>query len=189
MLGWVGSFNVSYLQEATLKLMRRFLDRKPSGVVVALTAQVGVCRDVFAAAGLASERTVIREIPHDEMPRWLPHLDWGALLLKTSFAKRASMPTKLGELLAAGVRPVHCGCNTEVGDWVRRTGSGISLASVEDAELDRAVDRIVAQQNRGEEELRRARAIAEPHFGLASGIETYASFLERLLPSASRQVG
>ncbi len=113
------------------------------------------------------------------MPAWLRLVDWGFLLLNESFAKRASMPTKLGEFLASGVRPIYFGCNDEVGEWVRRAGSGVILDGLEGDSLKRAA-RTMAQVEGGAEAMAQARAIAAPHFALSYGVSRYAELLDRL---------
>ena len=116
---------------------------------------------------------------HDQIQRWVPRIDWGLMVLATTPAKRASMPTKLAEFLAAGVRPIHHGCNDEVGRWVRDAGTGVSLEDLSDAAIASAVATIT-ESRRDVERLRRGRSIAEPHFALARGIERYQGILKRL---------
>jgi hypothetical protein len=111
------------------------------------------------------------------MPEWLSLIEWGMLLLNPdSPAKRASMPTKLAEFFASGVRPVQFGCNTEVSEWVRRTGSGFVLPDVRPETLETAAERIVSSTPDAQVTAH-ARALAAPHFSLESGLEKYERVL------------
>jgi hypothetical protein len=180
LLGWIGSFNGSYLLEPSLALMRAFLAMRHAGGVVFITAQQEQARAFAGRAGLDAARVVVCEVPHHDMPRWVPHLDACALFLKSSFAKRASMPTKLAELLAAGVAPIHFGCNDEVSRWVKETGSGISLPDLEPESIERAARSIVPRDAARAAILDRARLLAAPHFSLSGAIERYDRLLATL---------
>lgn len=178
-VGIIGSINFSYHTDQSFELARRILERRSDAVLLVASSQKDEMRARATQAGIPSERLVLRSIPHAEMARWTRHVDVTPHLLVETPAKRGSMPTKLAELFASGVRPLHVGCNTEVTDWIRRAGSGVVLASVAPDELERAaVD--VATTPRDVSALRRAREITAPHFSLESGIERYARLLHRL---------
>jgi hypothetical protein len=137
------------------------------------------CRELERAAGIADERCTNVTVHHDAMPRWMALVDWGLLLLTTSIAKRGSMPTKLAEFFASGVRPVFIGCNEEVGRWVNAAGSGLVLGSTSDEELRAAAARISASAP-DPELLRRARESTAPHFSLRSGVDRYDALLRAI---------
>lgn len=178
-VGLVGSINASYLTDAMIDLARRVLERRPDAHLLVLTAQ----RDAYRVrlAGLDPARFTIEQADHRAMPGWLALIDWGLQLLAPERpAKRASMPTKLAEFFGSGVRPVHFGCNSEVDDWVRRTGSGVVLQRVDDRALDDAADAI-ARRGRDREGLATAREIAATHFSLTAGLDRYARLLHPLM--------
>ncbi|HVW28553.1 MAG TPA: glycosyltransferase [Polyangiaceae bacterium] len=179
-LGFVGSVNSDYLVEASVELFARVSRLRDDARLLCISGQHDVVRRLARAAGVAAEKVIGLSASHDRMPGLLAQIDWGLLLLKTSDVKRGSMPTKLAEFFASGVRPVHFGCNEEVGEWVARTESGFSLPSLNSDALDDAARRI-ATSSVDESRLRRAREIAEPHFSLASGTTRYASLIRSLM--------
>jgi glycosyltransferase involved in cell wall biosynthesis len=137
--------------------------------------------------GIREDRCLITSVPHDEIHRWLPWIDFGLLLLVSpNDAKRASMPTKLGEFLAAGVSPISYGGNSEVADWVRRTGSGLALNDLSDESLARAA-RFVAAGAPEPSARMRARQVAEEHFSLDSGAERYNRLFRSILARRERR--
>ena len=104
------------------------------------------------------------------------------LLVKPLQAKRASMPTKLAEFLATGVAPISHGANSEVTDWVKKTGSGMVLEDLSNDSLERAAH--FAVQGRPDARvLERARLAAEGHFSLSSGAERYDTLFRQVLAS------
>ncbi|HEX3597854.1 MAG TPA: glycosyltransferase, partial [Polyangiaceae bacterium] len=122
-IGFVGSLNRSYLSEEAAKLARLVLDRRTDAFVLALGTQRTEYAGLFARHGIPADRFLVQPVDHREMPEWVSLIRWGILLLDSPFAKRGSMPTKLAEFFAAGVRPIQHGCNAEVSEWVQRAGS------------------------------------------------------------------
>jgi hypothetical protein len=179
-LALVGSKNPSYRYDASLELARRVMGRRPDVHLLVLTAQQDVIRKDVVSSGIELSRTTILTAAHADMPRFLARIDWAIQLLSEDVAKRGSMPTKLAEFFAAGVRPIHYGCNGEVTGWVRTAGSGYVLGDLSDAELDKAAT-FVAESPTSAKMLADARASTEAHFALESGIARYEALLTRLL--------
>jgi glycosyltransferase involved in cell wall biosynthesis len=174
----VGSINRSYLVDETLDLARRTLERGPGMHLLVLSGQRDEYRRRLLALGVPEARFTIVRAEHDAMPQWLSLVEWCLLLLQpNSTAKRASMPTKLGELFASGVRPLQFGCNVEVSEWVRRAGTGFVLPDVLPASLDEAATRVVATDTLSADEIEKARQTTAPHFSLAAGSARYDSLL------------
>lgn len=178
-LGFVGSVNAWYRTDEALELFAQVHRLRPEARLVVLSAQHAEIERRLRRLGVPEAVTLCTRAHHQEMPGWVAALDWGFLLLEPSPAKRASMPTKLGEFLAAGVRPIHYGCNEEVGAWVRRTGSGVSLDGLEPHDLVGAARR-VALEGAGPDALVAAREAARAHFSLASAVDRYEALLRSL---------
>lgn len=184
-VGIVGSLNRSYAVSATLELARRILAASPNTHLLVLSHQTAEYRERLTREGISAARSSVHAVDHEDMRRWLPWIDWGMLLLHEVAAKRGSMPTKLAEFFATGVRPLAFGCNSEMMSWVRRTGSGIALESLEPDALAAAAAR-VAQATPDHDALARAREIARPHFSLEAGVARYAELLDALARTGSR---
>lgn len=187
-IGLVGSLNFSYHSRESLELARRVLALREDALLVIATQQTEAFAALAREVGVPSERLIVRAIPHAEMPRWTRHLDVVPQLLITSHSKRGSMPTKLAELFAAGVRPIHIGCNDEVSAWVRRAGTGLVLDDVSAGSLHGAAQQ-VAGWRRDVALLRAGRAITAPHFSLASGVDRYVGLVGALGIAASPAKG
>ncbi len=178
----IGSINSSYLVDETLDLARRILDTGPEMHLLVLSGQREEYARRLAVLGVPETRVTILRAAHDAMPQWLSLVEWCLLLLQpNSIAKRASMPTKLGELFASGVRPIQFGCNEEVSGWVKRAGSGLVLANVSPQTLDE-VARLVASSKADEAILATARARTKDHFSLEAGAAKYAQLLGEVFP-------
>ncbi len=181
-VAYCGSINPFYEVDASLELVRLLAERREDVHFLGLTLQREALSAAADEAGIpASSRTIVSVDQH-EVAAWLRLADWGLLLLTEPFAKRGSMPTKLGEFFGAGVRPIQLGCNREVRDWVSRTGSGLALVGKDAASLQAAADHIAAHSlDRGS--LEQARREAASHFSLEAGVARYEALLRRLLGS------
>jgi hypothetical protein len=180
-VGLVGSLNASYRAEETGRLCRMILEEDSRAHVLVLSAQHDQYRSLLQRHGISADRYTLAQASHQSMPVWLSWVDWGLLLLNENFAKRASMPTKLAEYFAVGVRPVQYGCNAEVSSWVRRVGTGLVLPSLEDDHL-RSAARTMARTPRDPSALARGRELAVSHFSLAGAVEKYQQVLATVLP-------
>ena len=184
-VAWVGSINNWYFIDEGLEIFRRVREREPRAHLLWLTPQVDAAKARVASRGIDEAASTVVSAGHDEMPEWLGSIDWGLLLLVETYAKRASMPTKLAEFLASGVRPIHHGCNAEVGDWVEATGSGVTVRSLDARSLDDAAAKIVAR-GRSSNGLEEARRRSAAHFSLAAGIERYDALLSEIFARGKR---
>jgi hypothetical protein len=175
-VGIVGSINRSYRTPETAALAARVLERRPSARVLVLSSQHDAWRTLLRGAGVPSDSILAMTVDHEEMPRYLPWLSWALLLLDpNSRAKRASMPTKLGEFFASGVRVCGHGCNEEVDEWIRKAGGGHVLPTLSRQSLEDAADIIVGSEAPGPNW--HARATTMEHFSLQSGTNRYADLL------------
>ena len=176
LFGFVGSVNVSYRLQAALELFAGLERRIPSAHLLCVTQNAAPMRAAIANAGLHESSCTVRSFSHARMPEVVPCIDWGLVLLNTTYAKRASMPTKLAEFFASGVRPIAQGCNDEFLGWVRRASSGVAI---ERSQLDPAA---VAASIKNAEATSPtlARSRTEPHFSLRSGVARYADLLDSI---------
>ncbi len=183
-LAYVGSLNPSYEYRRSLELAKLVLRRNSSAKLVALTAQVSEMSSLVDELAIPADRCLVRNVPYDEIHRWLPWIDVGLMLLVPPIrAKRASMPTKLGEFFATGVSPITHGGNSEIAEWVRRAGSGLALEDLSDASLERAADFVVSNLPDMERRVR-ARLLAEGHFSLDSAARRYDILFQNVLSGA-----
>lgn len=180
LIGYVGSINASYLVPEAFDLFGRMLRRRPDAHLLCATHQSDEARAIATAAGIPTSAITVQSFAHEQMPALLAALDWGLLLLAERFSKRASMPTKLAEFFATGVRPIAYGCNEEVSGWVDRAGTGFVLPDTGEASLNAAAERIATSQCT-ERTLREGRERTREHFDLQGGVDRYDHLLSALI--------
>jgi glycosyltransferase involved in cell wall biosynthesis len=180
-IAYVGSLNASYEYRRSVQLASLILQREPKAKFLALTGQTEPMESLADQFAIPPGRRLVTRVAYDEIHRWLPWIDVG-LILRVSFnrANRASMPTKLGEFFASGVAPITHGANSEIAEWVRKTGSGLALDDLSDASLERAADFAVSGRP-DLDALVRARLTAERHFSLDTAAHRYDALFQRVL--------
>ena len=183
-LALVGSVNRSYRTEESVRVAKLAAQASKDVHLLVLSRQADEFRDLLERNGFPPDRFTLSSCGQDEMPEWLQWIDWGILLLDDTAAKRGSVPTKLGEFFASGVRTLGYGCNAEMTSWIRRAGSGYVLDALDDASLADAAT-VLARNRIDLPVLRRAREATEVHFGLRSGVDRYVRVLRRVLERES----
>lgn len=178
-IGIIGSVNASYRCTEMVALAAQVLRVRPDANLIVLTEQREAFQQMCVSAGIGRDRFLVRTVPHSEVPDWLPWIDWGVLFLVESDAKRASMPTKLAEFFAAGVRPVFSGCNAEVRNWVLKAGTGLVVDSVDASSIERAAVQISAAST-DRRAIASGRTATQEHFDLDQGSRRYFDLFRRL---------
>ncbi len=182
--GYVGAINQAYYTRESLRLFAAVHRRRRQAHLVCVTRQQRKMNKLLEESGIDEDSVSVVACEHEEMPAVLEAMDWGFVMIEETAARRAMMPTKLAEFFAAGVRPIYFGCNADVGRWVERAGSGVTLGEMTPGQLETAAATI-AGRRREERELLLARQRTRAHFGLESGVDALAALTQRLVDGAS----
>jgi len=137
------------------------------------------------AAGVSPNDYDIRYARPEELPTILAASDSGISFIRSTYSKRASSPTKLGEYLAAGLPLIT---NAGIGDcdhMLRDHRLGVVVHDYSDVEYERGVRELCALLSvSGTSE--RCREFAEQGLSLSGvGGPSYAAVYERLLGAPS----
>jgi hypothetical protein len=179
-IGMMGAINASYYSKEALHLFRLLRGLREDAHLLWVTRQSDVARILTRDAHISDCDVTIVESTHQDMPMWLNRMDWGFLLLQETLAKRGSVPTKLAEMLACEVRPIHYGCNSEIAAIVRDAGSGISLHDLSKDCLERSARHIAFFPSESET-LAFGRRYSETLFSLESGVRKYEALIREVL--------
>jgi len=169
-LAYLGSLGGIYMLDEMLRFFVAFRERKPGARFLFITRNDP--HPILAAAarlGIGADELVIRAASRDEVPCFLAAADFGIAFKRSSFSAAACSPTKLGEMLAAGIPMV---VNAGVGDVdqvMADTRAGVVVNAFDRANLLAAVDELDSRPVSP----RDIRAGAERWFQLKDGIERY----------------
>jgi len=133
----------------------------------------------LTASSVPRERVTVKSAGHEGVAEEARKADAGIFLIKPTYSKTASMPTKLAEFLACGV---PCLTNYGIGDSAKileESRTGIILRDFKDSTKEEAVKRLVALAEEPGIEKRCAQE-ARKRFSLARGVKSYAEIYSQL---------
>src|SRR5436305_533300 len=151
---YTGALGGYYLVEETAALLAaaRRADPRAFALIVTQSAPAEIVAALQRAGFTAGHYRVLTVAPAD-VPRYLQAADVGLSLIRTSFARQASSPTKFAEYLAAGLPVIS---TADIGDLdVQIAEHRVGVL------IDRFDDAAFAEAIRAMDELRRDPALAE----------------------------
>lgn len=185
-LGYVGAVGTWYLLDEMLECFRLLLvAERTAHLLVVNRNEHDLIRTRVAAAGLDRSSVEIVASEHEEVPQQIRRMSAGMALIKPSYSKVASAPTKLAEYLGCGV---PCLCNAGVGDMegiVENRKIGVAVHGFATDDLALAMQRLrkLARQPRIQEKCHQA---AQDLFSIEAGSAAYATIYDRLVGSPFR---
>lgn len=191
LLVYSGSLSTWYMGPETFLAARGFLKAGGGGFLV-LTREVDEARRLAEQLGV---KAVIRTVSHTEMPGWLRAADAGLALVRPSWAKGASAPTKMGEYLASGLAVAATAGVGDLEDQLRACPVGFTVDSrpsetTPDGVWEEVGTRLLTmalQTDRAQ----LARGVALREYALDQGIAAYHRLYEDVLgprPTSSGEI-
>ena len=171
-LGYAGSLGTWYLMDEMMSFFVRLLKKKPNAIFLFVTQDDdSIVYKLAQKHGVSESQLVVRKASRNEMPLYLSIMDLSVMFIKPTFSKKASSPTKLGELMAMGVPVV---CNGDVGDVeeiISKYKAGLVLNELTDASFNSAIEKIIKNTDWFDSELMRNGAVE--YYDLDKGVEKY----------------
>jgi len=135
--------------------------------------------------GYDSSRFSVESLTHSQIPDAIKGADIGFFFIPPTYWKKGCSPTKMGEMLAAGI-PVITGHSIgDVDELVNQNDIGFILKEFNDKEYKKAVDFVLGQlKNNKNDLLQKCLAVAEDYYSLQKGIESYNTIYQSLLKPA-----
>jgi glycosyltransferase involved in cell wall biosynthesis len=184
-LGYVGSVGTWYLLDEMLAFFQHLREQQPDARLLVVNRQEqDRIRQRAAALGVDAAAMEITAADHGDMPRQIVRMSAAMALIRPSYSKIASAPTKLAEYLGCGV---PCLGNAGVGDMesiLEGRHVGVALKGFAAAELDAAAGRMLALAREPDIQ-QRCSAVALDLFSLDKGVEAYAAIYGRLAGQAA----
>jgi glycosyltransferase involved in cell wall biosynthesis len=183
LLAYLGSLGGNYMLGEMLDFFRIYRQRHPGARFLFVThSDPEAIRSLARKRGIHDAELVIRSASRDEVPAMLAAADTGIAFKQPSFSAQGCSPTKMGEMLAAGLPFIANSGVGDVAEIIAATGGGVAIDEFSDAAYAAALDRLGESPTTGEE--RRTKALA--WFDVELGVERYDQIYRKLLTSARR---
>ena len=181
-LGYVGSLGTWYMAEEMLNLYHHLLKSRPKLRFLILSHDnLDNLREKAERLGIPRSYLVQIAAERKDVPALMSMMAASVFFILPAYSKKASSPTKQGELMAMGI-PVICNDNVgDTGSIVRKYNSGEVTSGFEASdfeEISSKWDEIVSLNPNN------IRKGAEDYFSLEQGIKAYESIYSKLLNKA-----
>lgn len=175
-LGYVGSIGTWYMLSEMLDYFIELKKTKESAKFLFVTGEsAGMIWKTANNKGIAKEDLIITSCIHSEVANYISLFDFSIFFIRPTFSKKASSPTKQGEIMAMGIPLV---CNHGVGDTdfiVEKYKSGLVIKDF----TPTAYQEIIASDF--EFNTAELKAGAKDYFSLEQGFESYLKVYKSLL--------
>lgn len=113
-LGYIGSIGTWYMLPEMMDYFKELKNKIPNAVFLFVTGEPPEhLKSVAAEKGIDTNDIAVISVLHKEVPHYISLMDASIFFIKPSYSKKASSPTKQGEIMAMGVPLI---CNSNVGD-------------------------------------------------------------------------
>jgi glycosyltransferase involved in cell wall biosynthesis len=179
-LGYAGAAGLWYMMDPAAECFRVLLGmRSDARILILNRGEHGTIRACLQRHGIPDERVELMAVNALDMPRFITRMDAAVFFIKPVFSKKASAPTKLGELLAAGI---PCLTNKGVGDMdeiLIRDQVGIVVERLDTDSVRKGLEGLLQLTNTPDIQ-RRCRDTAARYFSLDSGVRAYSQIYDSL---------
>lgn len=178
-ISYIGSIGTWYMLPEMLDLFKLWLSKKPGSILLFVTNDNP--DDILMAAGkagIADSAIRIKPAARVEVPAFIAVSDYSLFFIKPVFSKRASSPTKQGEIMAMG-KPVICNSNVGDTDYViKEFKSGVLVNDFSLADYNKAIEEVTAKDHFNALIIRDG---ARQFFSLEEGVKLYSEVYHTVL--------
>ena len=177
-IGYLGSVGTWYMLEEMLDFYQELLISKPEARFEFITREPKEMIFTLAKSkGISLDQISIRSAEREEIPALISLWHASLFFIKPCFSKRASSPTKHGEIMGCGVPVV---CNLGVGDLadiVEKDHAGVAVNDFTTVEYRRAINELLHT----EWDVDVIRKSAQKHYLLEDAVNSYVKIYEDIL--------
>jgi len=177
-LSYLGSLGGWYLLDEMLDFFKVLKMEMPGFKFLFITQD---SKEVITGAalkkGISGRDIIVQPASRMEVPLFLSLSDWSIFFIKDAYSKKASSPTKQGEIMAMGV-PVICNDIGDTGIIVKESNAGIVVRDLNTSAYKNAVGLLMTLLTKKKEDIRNA---AFKYYNLETGVLKYAKVYNRLL--------
>ena len=167
-LGYIGSIGTWYMLPEMMDYFRTLSSQNPKARFLFVTGESPEkIIDVAKQKGIDPNRISVISVLHHEVPLYISIMDASIFFIKPSYSKKASSPTKQGEIMAMGVPLI---CNSKVGDTDLIVSEYNAGKVIEIFDQETYSNNLIDPKNFDSKVIAQG---AKEHFALEKGVEKY----------------
>ncbi len=178
-LSYIGSLGTWYLMEEMLDFFKQLLIKKSNAKFLFITKEPKEMIFKYAKdKNIPLDKIIVKNTERKDMPSLISLSDVSIFFIKPAFSKKASSPTKMGEIMSMGIPII---CNSGVGDVeciVNDTNAGYLINEFTDENYNKAIDNLDNILN-----IEKSKIIegAQKYYSLNNGVEEYFKVYNKLI--------
>lgn len=177
-LSYLGSVGTWYMLEEMLDFFKSLLEQKPNAKFLFITNEpANLVLDKAKYKNIGMEKFIITPAPHSLVPTYLSLSNASIFFIKPVYSKKASSPTKQGEIMGVGIPYI---CNIGVGDVdeiMADTKSGVAITEFTVSEYNSKITALL-QTKTNKESITEG---ALKYYSLDIGVQKYYSVYKHIL--------
>ncbi|MCW3127618.1 MAG: hypothetical protein JWO03_3276 [Bacteroidetes bacterium] len=177
-MSYLGSIGTWYMLDEMLDLFKTSLETHPALKFLFITADdPSMIYEKARQKAIPAEKIMVTESPYDKVATYLSLSQIAVFFIKPVYSKKASSPTKQGELMAMGIPLI---CNKGVGDVdmiLEDTNAGIAIEGFSQKDYQYAASRINDLLAMDKEHIKQG---AYKYYSLAEGVKRYKAVYDSL---------
>jgi glycosyltransferase involved in cell wall biosynthesis len=178
-LSYLGALGTWYMPKEMLRFFVKFSERYPDALFLFITHDTEESiLNMAKQEGVAPEKIRVYKASRENVPIALSLSTASLFFIKPVFSKKASSPTKQGEIMGMGIPVI---CNSGVGDTdlvVQKYRSGMLLNVEDPASFADVIDKFEQLKQFPPDQIRQG---ANDFFSLEKGVLRYAGVYDKLI--------
>ena len=178
-LSYVGSIGTWYMLDEMLDFFKVLNEKKANVKFLFITKDdPNLVHTKAEQKGIKKEKLIIQPSPRELMPSYISVSDFSIFFILPVFSKKASSPTKMGEIMNLGIPII---CNTGVGDVdeiMDECMPELLVKEFTNSEYQRVIDLII---NDYEPNQKRIIETSHNYYSLEKGVEKYKEVYKSIL--------
>lgn len=170
-ISYLGSLGTWYMLEEMLDFFKELLHEKSHAKFLVISPDDdALVKELCAKKNIPEERIIVKSAARKDVPLFLSLSAASLYFIKPAYSKKASSPTKTGEILAMGIPVIT---NAGIGDSdkiIEASGAGLLVKEFTTAAYRKAVAGLDAVLKAPSENYKN---IARQYFSLEKGVELY----------------
>lgn len=170
-VSYVGSLGTWYMLPQMMQMVSMLMQKRPETKFLLITPDSREkVLEWSSQYGIPEDRVIVKFSSRELMPTYISLSHISLFFIQPVFSKKASSPTKMGELLSMGIPLIVNAGVGDVDDIVNSTHCGYVVSEFTTEEYERAIDHIDELIQTDKSVLC---AAAESYYSLAAGVDKY----------------
>ena len=177
-LSYLGSLGGWYLTEEMMDFFRQLKSKYPDAKFLFITQDdKQKIQQLAMKKALLPEDIIVQPASRSEVPLFLSLSNWSIFFIKDAYSKKASSPTKQGEIMAMGI-PLVCNDIGDTGKIITESSTGVVIEKFTESEYERAISRMNELSDIDREKIRET---AFQNYDLQKGSRDYITVYKKIL--------